>query len=137
VSGEASQETEDGLRAEVAALRVLLAEHERAARDSAGRLENVEAELSQRREEAARLQRDLRERDERTRVLVDTSHDAVVTVDAQGRATGWNAQAEVMFGWSAVEVLGLRLSSFLIPPSTARPTSGGCRPFWPRASGQS
>ena len=90
MSDEANQEKEDRLRAEVAALRELLAGHERAARDSADRLELVEAELRQRQEEVARLQRDLREREERTRVLVDTSHDAVVTMDAQGRVTGWN-----------------------------------------------
>jgi two-component system, sensor histidine kinase and response regulator len=116
VSDEASQGKEDRLRAEVAALRELLTGHERAARDSAGRLELAEAELRECREEVARLERDLREAEERTRVLVDASHDAVVTMDAQGRVTGWNAQAEVLFGWSALEVLGRRLSSFLIPP---------------------
>src|SRR5262245_51371313 len=57
------------------------------------------AEWRQLQEEVARLRRELREGEERTRVLVDASLDAVVTMDAQGRATGWNAQAEVMFGW--------------------------------------
>ncbi len=61
MSDEASQGKEDRLRAEVAALRERLAGHERAARDSADRLELVEAELRQCQEEVARLQRDLRE----------------------------------------------------------------------------
>jgi PAS domain S-box-containing protein len=115
VNGEPRQEDIDRLQAEVAVQRELLAGHERAARESALRLEAVEAELRERQDDVARLQRDLREREERTRVLVDASHDAVVTMDAQGRVTGWNAQAEVVFGWSAREVLGRRLSSFLIP----------------------
>ncbi len=102
MSDEASQENEDRLRGEVAALRELLDVRERAARDSADRLELAEAELRECREEAARMERDLREAEERTRVLVDASHDAVVTMDARGRVTGWNAQAEVLFGWSAV-----------------------------------
>jgi len=129
VSDEASQENEDRLRAEVAALRELLAGHERAARDSADRLELAEAELRECREEAARLERDLREAEERTRVLVDASHDAVVTMDAQGRVTGWNAQAEVLFGWSALEVLGRRLSSFLIPPQHREAHERGLQTF--------
>jgi two-component system, cell cycle sensor histidine kinase and response regulator CckA len=135
VSGESSLETEDRLRAELAAQRELLTGHERAARDSASRLEMVEAELRQRQEEVARLHRDLREREERTRVLVDASHDAVVTMDAQGRVTGWNAQAEVLFGWSALEVLGRRLSSFLIPPQHREAHERGLQTFLATGAG--
>jgi PAS domain S-box-containing protein len=129
VSDEAGREDEDRLRADVAALRERLAERERAARESADRLERVEAELSRCRDELARLQRDLRDREERTRVLVDTSHDAVVTMDAQGRVTGWNAQAEVLFGWSAAEALGRRLSSFVIPLQHREAHERGLRTF--------
>jgi PAS domain S-box-containing protein len=115
VNSKANPAEVDRLRAEVASLRELLAGQERVAREHAVRLEAVEAELCQRRDEVIRLQKDLREGEERTRVLVDTSHDAVVTMDAQGRVTGWNAQAEILFGWSPPEVLGGRLSSFIIP----------------------
>jgi PAS domain S-box-containing protein len=115
VSGEAGLGNEDQVRAEAAALREQLAGHERAARESASRLEQAEAELRKCQEVISRLQLDLRQGEERTRVLVDASPDAVVTMDAQGRVSGWNAQAEVLFGWSAPEVLGVRLSSFLIP----------------------
>jgi len=129
VSDEASQGNEDRLRAQVAALRELLAGHERAARDSADRLELAEAELRECREEVARLERDLREAEERRRVLVDASHDAVVTMDAQGRVTGWNKKAEILFGWSALEVLGRRLSSFLIPPQHREAHERGLQTF--------
>jgi PAS domain S-box-containing protein len=119
----------DGLRAEVASLRVLLAGQERAARELAVRLELKEAELRQRGEEVARLQRKLDEGEERTRVLVETSHDGVITMDAQGRITGWNAQAEVLFGWSAKEVLGDRLSSFIVPPQYREAHERGLQNF--------
>jgi PAS domain S-box-containing protein len=117
------------LRAEVASLRELLAAQERTARALAVRLESAEADLRERREDVARLQRDLRDNEERTRVLVDTSHDAVITMDAQGRVTGWNAQAEILFGWSVAEVLGGRLSSFIVPPQHREAHERGLQHF--------
>jgi PAS domain S-box-containing protein len=86
-------------------------------------------EVERLRAEVARLQRELRESEERTRVLVDTSHDAVITMDADGRVTGWNAQAEVLFGWSGKEVLGGRLSSFIIPPQHREAHERGLQHF--------
>ena len=57
----------------------------------------------------------LRESEERTRLLFDTALDAIVTMDAEGTVTGWNAQAEATFGWSAEEAIGRRLSETVIP----------------------
>jgi two-component system cell cycle sensor histidine kinase/response regulator CckA len=57
----------------------------------------------------------LRESEERTRLIVETALDAIVTIDATGRVTGWSPQAEVMFGWSQAEVIGGRLSDRIIP----------------------
>ncbi|HEX6882734.1 MAG TPA: ATP-binding protein [Planctomycetota bacterium] len=51
----------------------------------------------------------------RLRAVIDTAMDAVVSMDAHGRITGWNVQAEAIFGWSAHEVLGLPLDEVLIP----------------------
>jgi PAS domain S-box-containing protein len=51
----------------------------------------------------------------RTRLIVDTALDAVVTMDEDGLITGWNAQAERTFGWSREAVLGRRMSGVLIP----------------------
>jgi len=53
----------------------------------------------------------------------------VVTMDAQGRVTGWNKKAEILFGWSALEVLGRRLSSFLIPPQHREAHERGLQTF--------
>ena len=58
----------------------------------------------------------LRESEERTRLIVETAHDALVTIDAAGVITGWNGQAERTFGWTRAEALGRPLSETIIPP---------------------
>jgi PAS domain S-box-containing protein len=54
---------------------------------------------------------------EQMRLIIDTALDAVVTIDRRGLVTGWNPQAEAIFGWPAADVLGRRLSETTIPPS--------------------
>ena len=54
--------------------------------------------------------------EERLRALFDSALDAVVTMDAAGTITGWNAQAERTFGWTAAEATGRILGDLLIPP---------------------
>jgi PAS domain S-box-containing protein len=83
--------------------------------------------------ESARLQGDLRVSEERMRLIVDTALDAVVTIDLDGRITGWNAQAERSFGWSREEVLGRILAETIIPPRYRSAHEEGLRRY--RASG--
>jgi PAS domain S-box-containing protein len=52
---------------------------------------------------------------ERTRAIVDTAMDGVVTMDAEGIITEWNAQAARIFGWNREEVLGRLLADTVIP----------------------
>ncbi|HEY4373417.1 MAG TPA: EAL domain-containing protein [Burkholderiales bacterium] len=40
--------------------------------------------------------------------LIQSAPVAVYSVDLEGRLTSWNAQAQAMFGWHAIEVLGRR-----------------------------
>jgi PAS domain S-box-containing protein len=61
----------------------------------------------------------LRESDERTRLTLAQALDAVITGDTEGRITGWNRQAETVFGWTREEVIGRRISETVIP-SAAR-----------------
>ncbi len=56
-----------------------------------------------------------RESEERTRQIIDTALDAVITIDAQGRISGWNPQAEIIFGWSASEAIGQKLMATIVP----------------------
>ena len=62
----------------------------------------------------------------RTRMIIETALDAVVTTDAAGAITGWNSQAEVMFDVSRTEVIGKSLTDYLSTsfPSTSVESSG-------------
>jgi len=66
--------------------------------------------LERRQSEAA-----LRESEERTRLIIDSALDAVVTMDMSGVIREWNAQAERTFGWTKAEVIGRDLGEVLVP----------------------
>lgn len=57
----------------------------------------------------------LRSSEERTRRIIDTAHEAFVGMDASGRITDWNLQAERTFGWPREAALGRVLSETIIP----------------------
>ncbi len=57
----------------------------------------------------------IRESVDRLRLILDSSLDAVVAIDEQGKITGWNPQAEAVFGWSREEALGKMLADLIIP----------------------
>jgi two-component system cell cycle sensor histidine kinase/response regulator CckA len=48
--------------------------------------------------------------------VVDASMDAIVVIDAEGVITLWSKSAEELFGWTASEVIGKRLSETIVPP---------------------
>ena len=76
-------------------------------------------DASKRRELEAERERayaQLRESEERFRLIVDTAYDAFISMDTRGVITAWNAQAETIFGWSREEALGRALSDTIIPP---------------------
>ena len=58
---------------------------------------------------------ELRASNERTRLIVDTALDAVVTMDAAGVIAGWNPQAERTFGWSRRDAVGRDLADTIVP----------------------
>jgi two-component system sensor kinase len=51
----------------------------------------------------------------RTRAIVESSLDAVVTMDERGIITGWNSQAASMFGYQEQEIRGRLLSDTILP----------------------
>jgi PAS domain S-box-containing protein len=57
----------------------------------------------------------VRESEEKVQAIVESAMDAVITIDEQGRITGWNRCAEMMFGWLSAEVINLRLVDTIIP----------------------
>jgi len=70
------------------------------------------AALDARHEAEARL----RTSDERMCALLEHAHDAVVSIDEQGRVSQWNRAAERLFGWSPVEAIGQPVADLIVPP---------------------
>ena len=56
--------------------------------------------------ERKRAEQALRESEQHFRRIVDTAHDAFVSLDESGRITAWNPQAEETFGWTEAEAVG-------------------------------
>jgi PAS domain S-box-containing protein len=57
----------------------------------------------------------LRASEARTRLIVETALDAVVMMDRDGLITGWNPQAEAIFGWPVSAAIGRSLADTIIP----------------------
>jgi len=66
---------------------------------------------------------------ERNRAIVDTALDGVITIDAAGVITDWNAQATAIFGWSRDEVLGRILAETIVPERDREAHTHGLREF--------
>ncbi|MBI1881110.1 MAG: PAS domain S-box protein, partial [Chloroflexi bacterium] len=71
----------------------------------------------------------LRQSEERTRLIINTALDAVITMDAAGLITDWNTQAEAIFGWSHQEVVGRCLSDTIIPAQYREAHRRGLKQF--------
>jgi diguanylate cyclase (GGDEF)-like protein/PAS domain S-box-containing protein len=76
-----------------------------------------------------RAQAELRASEARLRTIIDTSLNAVVTMDGNGVITGWSPQAEQTFGWSLEEAVGRPLSSTIVPPRYREAHIQGLRRF--------
>ena len=68
------------------------------------------------------LETDLRQKREiilaqhtKLEAFFDSSIDALVQMDFDGHITGWNRQAEAIFGWSAEDILDHRIEDTIIP----------------------
>jgi PAS domain S-box-containing protein len=66
--------------------------------------------------EAAESARRLSQSEARTRLVLDNSPDAFVTLDRDGLIRTWNVSAERMFGWSAAEAIGKPFRALVTPP---------------------
>ncbi|MBI4401008.1 MAG: PAS domain S-box protein [Nitrospirae bacterium] len=93
------------------------------------RLRKEYVQAQQEREHARTAEAALRESEERTRLIVETALDAVITIDEGGWITDWNPQAETIFGWSRQEAIGQRLSDTIIPPQYRDAHESGLRHY--------
>ena len=58
---------------------------------------------------------ELRQSEERTRLVLDTAPDAFITLDRAGHINSWNAAAERLFGWTAAEAIGKTMRELIVP----------------------
>jgi two-component system cell cycle sensor histidine kinase/response regulator CckA len=65
--------------------------------------------------ERGRAEEALRQSEQRTRLIIDTALDAVITMTSSGVISDWSAQAERMFGWSRAEAIGRPMAETIIP----------------------
>ncbi len=85
-----------------------------------------------------RTQRDAKEIEQselRLATIIDTALDAVVQMDADGHVTGWNAQAELLFGWKRTEAIGRLLHETIIPPQFRKSHVDGMNAFFQTGTG--
>ncbi|WP_116106312.1 PAS domain-containing hybrid sensor histidine kinase/response regulator [Lewinella sp. IMCC34191] len=65
--------------------------------------------------EKTRYEERLRESEERNRLVMDSSQDAIIISNEEGKIEGWNPRAEELFGWSYEEVRGLDGAEIILP----------------------
>jgi len=80
--------------------------------------------VERRRSEAA-----LRASEERLRAVIETASDAFIGMDAEGRITDWNGQAEALLGWRRDDILGRLLAETIIPPQYRAAHAAGLKHF--------
>jgi PAS domain S-box-containing protein len=61
--------------------------------------------------------------------IIETAHEAFVSIDEEGRILAWNREAERTFGWAKELVLGERVRDVLIPPRYREQHDRGMRQF--------
>ena len=72
----------------------------------------LEAEVSEHRQ----AEEALRQSQQRSRAIVETAMDGLITMDHEGRIVDFNAAAEQIFGYRGSEVIGQPLADIIIPP---------------------
>lgn len=65
--------------------------------------------------EKKHAQQKLKESEHKLRQIIDTSLDAVITIDRKGMITEWSQQASAIFGYRRDEVIGELMSNIIIP----------------------
>jgi PAS domain S-box-containing protein len=104
-------------------------ELERRVEERTAELTNINESLTREIAERKRAEEALRQSEERTRLIVQSALDAVITMDAQGLITGWNPQAGPIFGWSREDAIGRRLAETIIPPQYREAHNRGLQQF--------
>jgi PAS domain S-box-containing protein len=60
----------------------------------------------------------VRESELRTRAVIDSAIDCVISFDSSGRITEWNPAAVRAFGWSPAQAVEQEMAALILPPPT-------------------
>ena len=71
-----------------------------------------------------------------TRSILDTAHEAFVSMDAAGRILDWNQAAERTFGYRREEVLGRELAEVIVPERFRQAQRDGLKRYLTTGEGQ-
>lgn len=115
------------------ALRVDARERDAATRTS--ELARLNERLKKEVADQRRVDRAVREAEERATGILEGALDAVITMDERGIVTSWNLRAEQMFGWTRQEAVGAQLSSLIIPEPLREQYERGLRHYLSTAAG--
>lgn len=69
------------------------------------------------------------------RLIMDSSLDAIVSINADGIITFWNPQAENIFGWKETEIVGKSLTDTIIPEQFREQHKNGLKRYQENNSG--
>lgn len=79
--------------------------------------------------ERVRVAAGLRESEERARRIVESAMESFLALDATGRITDWNGQAERTFGYAREEAIGRRIETTVVPGRLRDAFRAGLEPF--------
>ena len=78
---------------------------------------------------------ELKESEERFRVIAETAADAIITMKRPGIVTLWNKSAESMFGYAADEVMGKYLHDMIVPERYREKSREALKSFFETGTG--
>ena len=79
--------------------------------------------------ERRRAELAVRESETRTRAVIDSALECVISIDASGMITEWNPAAESTFGWTREEAVGQEMAALIVPPAMREAHRAGLRRY--------
>ena len=76
-----------------------------------------------------------RDNEDTMRAIIESALDAVVQMNEDGEVTGWNPQAETIFGWTRSEAVGRPMHELIVPPGYREAHVRGLRHYLATGTG--
>ena len=80
-------------------------------------------------------QNQLIQSENRSKLIMNASLNAIITIDNKGIITFWNHQAEIIFGWKRKDAIGKKLSETIMPHQHIKAHNNGMKHYLNTGSG--